>query len=60
MAMYIDGSLAHETTSLDNYDRFPSAARVSIGSVVGLDAETSGTYYLAKIEVNSTGTEIGA
>jgi hypothetical protein len=58
--MWIDGTQYDAFTGLDNYDRFPQYANMRAGGVTGLDAGTSGTFYLDEVVVNETGTQIGA
>lgn len=57
--LWIDGNNKVTLGSKDNYHRFADIASVRFGATVGLDAGTSGTFYLAKLRVNDTGLTIG-
>jgi hypothetical protein len=57
---WIDGTLKQDFTSLDNYDAFVDIALARLGACVGLDAGTSGTFYLDQLKCNDDGAEIGA
>jgi peptidoglycan/xylan/chitin deacetylase (PgdA/CDA1 family) len=58
--MYVDGSLRYSKNSVDNYTRWNNMGRIILGAYVGVDAGTSGTYYLDELIVNDTGAAIGA
>jgi hypothetical protein len=44
----------------DNYDMFPYFRQLRLGATSGVDATSSGTYYIDEIVVNNDGSEIGA
>lgn len=57
---WIDGTQITTTTNIDNYDRFSSFGRIEIGAVIGIDATTSGTFFIDQLVANDDGAEIGA
>lgn len=57
---WINGVAQTAVTGIDNYDLWPTLDAVQIGAVSGVDAGTSGTFFLDEIAANDTGLEIGA
>lgn len=55
----IDGSDQTSVTGIDNYDRFSEFRSLLLGAVSGLDAGTSGTFYLDELIINNDGGLIG-
>lgn len=56
---WIDGALQNTISNLDNYDDFPDAERIYFGDVVGINATTTGTFYMDEFKANDDGGEIG-
>jgi hypothetical protein len=48
------------TATGDNYDRFNVFDKLYIGALFGIDAGTTGTFYIDEIVINDTGEAIGA
>jgi hypothetical protein len=59
LEFYIDGVLKETVSGIDNYDRFANFAELRVGAVSGVDAGTSGTFYLDEFIVNDDGSVIG-
>lgn len=59
-SLWIDGTLKQTVTGIDNYDRFNNFSWIQFGANSGLDATTSGTFYIAHVQLNDSGLEIGA
>jgi len=57
--LWIDGVSKQTVGSKDNYDRFNTLRVVNFGAISGIDAGTSGTFYLDELVVNDDGGEIG-
>jgi hypothetical protein len=57
--LWIDGVHMEQLVG-DNYDMFPYFRQLRLGATSGVDATSSGTYYLDEIVVNNDGSEIGA
>jgi hypothetical protein len=57
--MWIDGVLQEQVTGIDLYD-LSKPDRLRAGAVQGVDATTSGIYYLDEFVLRGDGTEIGA
>jgi hypothetical protein len=56
---WVDGVQACAYANLDNFDSFGNINSVRLGAPGGLDAGTSGTFYLDELIVNDDGGEIG-
>jgi len=57
--LFIDGVSKASGTSIDNYDIFADMQTFRLGAAFGLDAGTSGTFYLDEFLANDDGSEIG-
>ncbi len=57
---YIDGSLEATLSNIDIFDTFELCDRCDIGAPYGIDAGTSGAFYLDELIIRDDGTEIGA
>lgn len=56
---WVDGTYAYKTVLTDNYDQFNDFQIVIMGAPSGIDAGTSGTFYLDELVVNDDGGAIG-
>jgi hypothetical protein len=56
---WIDGVEIDAATGLDNYDLFLGMTETRLGAVAGVDAGTSGTFYVDELEANDDGKPIG-
>jgi hypothetical protein len=57
---WIDGtSIGSQITGIDNYHQFANVTSIKLGAVAGIDAGTSGTFYLDELVVNDDGGVIG-
>ena len=56
---WLDGTLIRTDDHIDNYDVFGNITDVRIGAVMGIDAGTSGTFYLDEFRANNDGNRIG-
>lgn len=59
LRFWIDGALQQTISNLDNYDLWDLWDGVGIGAVFGIDAGTSGTFYIDEFKANDDGSEIG-
>jgi len=59
MSMWVDGAFKETISDQDNYDTFDQLGYLKWGATYGVDATTSGTYYIDEIVVNDDGSEIG-
>lgn len=59
LTMWTDGTLSYTRSDLDNNGRFANFKSLMIGAVGGIDAGTSGAFYLDELVVNNDGGEIG-
>jgi hypothetical protein len=57
--LWIDGADKETISNIDNYDRFAAFKTSYLGPVVGLDAGTSGTFYMDELVINDDGGAIG-
>lgn len=57
--LWVDGVHIQQLTG-DNFDTFNNFRTMRLGNTSGIDATTSGTYYIDEIKVNDDGSEIGA
>lgn len=57
--LWIDGDLKNTMSSLDIYDLWSLIYRARLGPDYGIDATTSGTFYLDEFRANDDGGEIG-
>ena len=57
--LWIDGASKEQLTGIDDYDSFPTINVVRLGAFDGIDATTSGTFYLDELKGNDDGGEIG-
>jgi PKD repeat protein len=58
--LLVDGLQVAATSQLDLYDMWSWFNKLRMGAVEGIDAGTSGTFYLDELLVNTTGTLIGS
>lgn len=58
--VWVDGAGQQSVTGVDNYDRFNNFNQFLFGATVGLDAGTSGTFFLDELVINDDGSLIGA
>lgn len=56
---WVDGVYAYKTVLTDNYDQFNDWQLVIVGAPSGIDATTSGTFYLDEVVVRDDNTTIG-
>lgn len=56
---WIDGSLMHTWSGVDNYDLFSNINRFRLGAVYSIDSGTSGTFFIDEFAANDDGSEIG-
>lgn len=59
LQLWIDGVSQGTLGSTDNYDRLANFATLHIGARAGIDAGTSGTFYLDEVVINNDGGLIG-
>lgn len=59
LLLQVDGVDIETISGIDNYDRFVQLGQVHLGAYFGLDAGTSGTFYLDEVVVNNDGSLIG-
>jgi hypothetical protein len=59
VSIWIDGVFKEMSTGVDNYDAVAAITNVKFGAVGGIDAGTSGTFYVDELIVNDDGGEIG-
>lgn len=59
LTWWIDGTEIESVTGLDNYDLFLGMTETQLGAVAGVDAGTSGTFYVDELEANDDGGPIG-
>ena len=58
--IWVDGVSKDADTGIDNYNRMNDQNwRIRVGALEGIDAGTSGTFYIDEIAVNDSGVEIG-
>lgn len=57
--LWIDDTQINTVTNLDNYDQFDSFATLRAGALAGIDAGTSGTFFLDEFVANDDGGYIG-
>ncbi len=57
--VWIDGGPVASASGVDLYDAFNDAAYIRMGAHYGIDAGTSGTFYLDEIVLRDDDTEIG-
>jgi len=53
------GTPVGSVTSIDNYDNFTNATMLRAGAITGIDAGTSGEFYLDEIVLRNDDTQIG-
>ena len=59
LQLWVDGVSKETLTGKDNYDIFTDVGQVRMGAILGVDAGTSGTFYLDELVVNDDGGAIG-
>jgi len=57
--MWIDGASAGTSSGIGNYNCFNAINRIAVGAVGGIDAGTSGTFYLDELVVRDDDVAIG-